>query len=81
MNKVLRRVTNGYCPCGDPVGGPPCSPDAPCPYGVDMPAGRWGRIHPAYRDDLRRLALLVLWLAPRDILAAHLRALADKIET
>ena len=37
-------------------------------------------MHPAERDDLRRLLKLLLWLAPRDILAAYLRALADKIE-
>lgn len=38
-------------------------------------------MNPAERDDLKRLFKLLVWLAPRDILAAHLRNLADKIDT
>lgn len=29
------------CPCGEPVGGPPCRPDNPCPYARGMSADRW----------------------------------------
>lgn len=37
-------------------------------------------MHPWERDDLRRLAKLVFWLAPRDHLAQALRRAADHIE-
>jgi hypothetical protein len=37
-------------------------------------------MHPAERDDLRRLAALVFWFAPRDYAARELRRLADLIE-
>lgn len=37
-------------------------------------------MHPAERDDLRRLARLLLWLVPRDQLARALRWLASRIE-
>lgn len=37
-------------------------------------------MHPAERDDLRRLASLLLWQVPRDQLARGLRWLADHIE-
>ena len=37
-------------------------------------------MHPWERDDLKRLTRLLLWLAPRDRLAAGLRRLADHIE-
>ena len=37
-------------------------------------------VREAERDDLRRLAKLLLWLAPRDHVAAGLRKLADRIE-
>lgn len=37
-------------------------------------------MHPWERDDLRRLAKLLLWLAPRDNLANGLRRLAGWVE-
>lgn len=29
------------CPCGEPVGGPPCTPARPCVYATGMAATRW----------------------------------------
>ncbi len=29
------------CPCGEPIGGPPCTFEHPCPYGKGMSADRW----------------------------------------
>lgn len=37
-------------------------------------------MRPAERDDLRRLAILLFWLAPRDWVACGLRWLADRVE-
>lgn len=30
-----------HCPCGDPVEGPRCTFERPCPYGEGMPAESW----------------------------------------
>lgn len=37
-------------------------------------------MRPQERDDLRRTAKLLFWLAPRDHLAIGLRKLADRVE-
>jgi len=37
----IGRTTGALCPCGEPIGGPPCTADRPCSYAIDFPADRW----------------------------------------
>lgn len=38
--KEMEKLPN-YCPCGEPIGGVPCTPDRPCPYGAGHPWWHW----------------------------------------
>lgn len=35
------RALPAPCPCREPNGGPPCTPERPCSYADGMPADRW----------------------------------------